>query len=141
MASVVARHHARDRFTLLLMATFAAVALSLAAVGVYGVLSHAVAQRAHEIGVRIALGARPAQVRALVMTQGLAVAGVGLAVGLGGALVLGRLLQSLVYGVSTHDAAVFAGVAVVLGTVVLIAAYLPARQATRVDALDVLRGE
>jgi putative ABC transport system permease protein len=141
MDAVLARHRARDRFTLLLMATFAGVALSLAAVGVYGVLSYAVTQRTHEIGVRMALGARPGQLRAEVIAEGLAVAGAGVAVGLGGALALGRVLQSLVYGVSTRDVTVFAGVALLLGAVVLAAASLPARRATRVHPLEALRGE
>src|SRR5205085_62471 len=127
MDAVLARHNARARFTLLLMATFAAVALSLAAVGVYGVLSYAVTQRTHEIGVRMALGARPAQLRAEVLRQGLAVAGVGLAAGLAGALALGRVLRSLLYGVGTRDLTVLAVVTVVLGAVVLAAASLPAR--------------
>jgi hypothetical protein len=141
MDTVVARHRARERFTLLLMATFASVALSLAAVGVYGVLSYVVTQRTHEIGVRMALGARPAQVRAIVLRQGLIVAGIGMGVGLAGAFALSRLLQTLAFGVSTRDPLVFVSVALVLGTVVVAAGYIPARRATRVDPLHALRTE
>ena len=140
MDAVLARHRARDQFTLLLMATFAAIALSLAAVGVYGVLSYAVTQRTHEIGVRMALGARPREVRALVVRQGLIVAGLGMLAGLGGAWALSRMLGSLVHGVSTRDPLVFAGVALVLAAVIGAAGYLPTRRATRVDPLEAMRG-
>ena len=139
--AVVARHRARDQFTLLLMVVFSAVALCLAAVGVYGVLSYTVTQRTHEIGVRVALGARPAQVRRIVMMRGVRVAGVGMLVGLSGAFGLSSLLQSLVFEVSTQDPTVFLAVPVVLGMVVLVAGYLPARRATKVDPLDALRSE
>jgi putative ABC transport system permease protein len=141
MHDVLARHRARDQFTLLLMATFAAIALSLAAVGVYGVLSYAVTQRTHEIGVRMALGAQVGQVRAIVLRQAIVVAGIGMIFGLVGALALSRLLESLVFGVGTRDPLVFAGVAITLSAVVLAAGYLPARRATRVDPLEALRGE
>jgi putative ABC transport system permease protein len=141
MDSVLGRHRARDQFTLLLMVVFAGVALCLAAVGVYGVLSYTVSQRTHEIGVRLALGARPAQVRGIVMARGAIVAGVGILFGLAGAFALSRLLESLVFGVSTKDPTVFVGVAVVLAVVVLAAGYVPARRATRVDPLEALRSE
>ena len=123
------------------MVVFAAVALSLAAVGVYGVLSYTVSQRTHEIGVRMALGARPGQVRAIIMGHGISVAGIGMIIGLAGAFGLSRLLESLVFGVSTQDPTVFVGVAVVLAFVVIAAGYVPARRATRVDPLDALRSE
>jgi putative ABC transport system permease protein len=141
MEAVVGRHRARDQFTLLLMAIFASIALCLAAVGVYGVLSYSVSQRTHEIGVRMALGARPAQVRGIVMAQGLVVAGVGAFVGLAGAFGLSNLLRSIVFEVSTHDPMVFVGVPLVLAAVVLAAGYVPARRATKVDPLDALRSE
>jgi len=141
MTDVLARHRARDRFTLLLMATFAAVALSLAAVGVYGVLAYAVTQRTHEIGVRMALGAHPGQVRAIVLGQAVRVAGAGMILGLGGALVASRLLDSLVFGISPRDPLVFFVVVLTLGAVVLAAGAIPARRATRVDPLEALRGE
>jgi putative ABC transport system permease protein len=138
---VVAQHRARERFTLLLMATFAAVALSLAAVGVYGVLSYAVTQRVHEIGVRMALGARPVQVRAAVLRHGLLIASLGMAAGLVAALGLSRALERLVFGVSPRDPLVFVTVVLVLGAVALAAGYVPARRATRVQPLEALRGE
>ncbi len=141
MFSVLGRHRARDQFTLLLMVVFAAVALCLAAVGVYGVLSYTVTQRTHEIGVRMALGARPAQVRGIVVVRGAAVAGIGMLFGLAGALALSRLLRSIVFEVSTDDPHVFAGVAIVLALVVLAAGYVPARRATKVDPVEALRSE
>lgn len=139
MDRVIARHQSRARFTMLLMGTFAAIALALAAVGVYGVLSYAVAQRTHEMGVRMALGAHPSHIRSIVLRQGLAIAGVGLAVGLGGALALSRVLASLAFGVSPRDPGVFVTVSVVLAVVVVVAGYVPARRATRVDPLESLR--
>jgi predicted permease len=141
MDAVIGRHRARDQFTLLLMAVFASVALTLAAVGIYGVLSYTVSQRTHEIGVRMALGARPGQVQAIVVGQGLLVGGIGMLIGIAGASAASRLLGSIVFEVSTQDPSVFAGMAAVLGTVVVAAAYLPARRATRVDPLDALRAE
>ncbi len=139
MEAVLARHLARERFTLVLMSVFAAIALSLAAVGVYGVLSYAVSQRTHEIGVRLALGALPAQVRGIILREGLAIGAIGTATGVAGALALGRVLQTLVFGTSPRDPLVFVAVTLVLGGVVVAASYLPARRATRADPLDALR--
>jgi putative ABC transport system permease protein len=139
MEAVLARHLARERFTLVLMAVFAAIALSLAAVGVYGVLSYAVSQRTHEIGVRLALGARPGQVRAIILREGVMAGAIGTAAGVVGALALSRLLRALVFGTSTSDPLVFVLVALVLGAVVVGASYVPARRATRADPLDALR--
>jgi predicted permease len=141
MEDVLAGHRARERFTLLLMTTFAVIALTLAAVGVYGVLSYAVTQRTHEIGVRMALGARPAQVRAIVLGQGLLPAGVGMIVGLGAAFVVSNVLGSLTFGVSPRDPLVFGTVTLVLGAVIVGAGYVPARRATSVDPLESLRGD
>ena len=139
MEDLLARHLARERFTLVLMGVFAAIALSLAAVGVYGVLSYAVSQRTHEIGVRLALGALPGQVRSLILREGVVIGAIGTATGVAGALVLSRVLRSLVFGTSTRDPIVFVAVALVLGGVVLAASYVPARRATRSDPLDTLR--
>ena len=139
MDSVLARHNARHRFTMLLMGTFAGVALCLAAVGLYGVLAYTVTQRTHEIGVRMALGAPPSRVHAIVMRQGLLVAGVGAMIGLAGALATSGLLQSLVFGVSARDPVVYAVVAFVFGAVAVVAGYAPARRATRVDPVVALR--
>jgi putative ABC transport system permease protein len=138
---VVAQHRARERFTLLLMATFAAVALSLAAVGVYGVLSYAVTQRVLEIGVRRGRGARPGQVRGAGVRPGALIAAAGMVAGLVAAVGLSRVLETLVFGVSPRDPLVFALVVLVLAGVVMVAGYVPARRATRVQPLEALRGE
>lgn len=139
MEEILAVHRARARFAMLLMGTFAVIALSLAAVGVYGVLSYAVTQRAHEIGVRMALGALPARIRSMVILQGLAIAGTGMVVGLAGALALSRVLETLAFGVSPRDPLVFVTVSLTLIVVVLLAAWIPARRATRLDPLESLR--
>jgi len=139
LQAVLARHLGRERFTLVLMGVFGAIALSLAAVGVYGVLSYAVSQRRHEIGVRLALGALPGQVRRIILREGAVIGAIGTVTGVAGALALSRVLQALVFGTSTRDPFVFAAVALVLLGVVLAASYLPARRATRSDPLDALR--
>ena len=141
MVDVMGREIAQERFAFMLMGIFATVALTLAAIGMYGVLAYSVSQRTQEIGIRMALGARSTQVRGIVVGQGLTVAAVGIGVGLVGALALSRLLQSLVFGVSVTDPTIIATVAGSLGTVALLAAYLPARRATRVDPMETLRNE
>ena len=141
MIDVMGREIAQERFALMLMAIFAAVALTLAAIGMYGVLAYSVSQRTQEIGIRMALGARSTQVRGIVVGQGIAVAAVGIGVGLVGAFALSQLLQSLVFGVSVTDPTIFATVTGSLGIVALLAAYLPARRATRVDPMEALRNE
>jgi ABC-type antimicrobial peptide transport system permease subunit len=123
----------------MLMTIFATVALSLAAVGVYGVLSYAVSQRAQEMGIRMAIGARPTQVRAGVLLHGLKVAATGLAIGIPAAIGLGGLLRSIVFDVSPSDPAVFIVVAALLVLATLTAAWIPASRATRADPLRVLR--
>jgi putative ABC transport system permease protein len=128
-------------FTLVLMSLFAAVALGLTSVGIYGVVSYSVARRVHEIGVRMALGARPSSVVGLVVRQGMGPVVLGLAVGFVAALALSRLLTKMLFGVSPHDPRTFVVVAVVLMAVALLASYLPARRATRVDPLTALRAE
>ena len=129
------------RLPMQLMSVFAFVALLLAAVGVYGVMAYSVAARTREIGVRVALGARPTDVFAMVVRQGLGTAIVGLTLGLLGAAALGRVLTSLLYGVRPTDGVTFAGVAGVLLLVVLAACLVPARRAIRVDPLEALRSE
>jgi putative ABC transport system permease protein len=124
---------------MLLLAFFGAVTLVLAAVGLYAIVAYSVSQRAHEIGVRITLGALPGDIRSLVLRQGAKLAAVGVAVGLAGALAGTRLLSSLLYGVSTTDPWILGGVAALLGAVSLLASYLPARRASRTDPMEALR--
>ena len=134
-----ARGTAEQRFTLTLVALFAVMALGLSALGVHGVLSYMVTQRTREIGIRMALGARPDRLRNLVVGQGLALSGIGIGLGLAGALGLSRLFASLLYDVPPRDPATFAGVAALLVAVAGLACYLPARAATRVDPTVALR--
>jgi len=141
MDEVVARATASPRLYLLLLGSFAAVALALAAVGIYGVMSYSVAQRRNEIGIRMALGARPADVLRLVMGEAMGVAVAGAAAGLAAALALTRLMSGLLYGVASTDPLTFAAVCAVLTAVALTATYVPARRAVRVDPLSALRAE
>jgi ABC-type antimicrobial peptide transport system permease subunit len=129
------------RFALFLVALFAGLALTLAAIGIYGVISYAVSQRSHEFGLRMALGARPADVQRLVVGQGLKLASMGVALGLLGALALGRVMWSLLFEVSATDPATFISVAAAAIAVAALACYLPARRATAVDPANALRSE
>jgi putative ABC transport system permease protein len=125
----------------ILLTAFGLLAMCLAAIGIYGVVSEAVNQRTREIGVRMALGADAEDVVRMVMRRCLALAVIGIAVGLGASLYLTRFLQSLLFGVKATDAAAFAGAGAVLLGVALFAAYLPARRASRIDPAAVLRSE
>jgi ABC-type antimicrobial peptide transport system permease subunit len=140
MAEVVNRGTSRERFALVLMGAFAAIALALAALGIYGVLAYAVRQRSTEIGIRIALGATAGQVRALVFGHAAAVVSLGIAAGLAGALVLGRWLDALAFGVAPSDPRILSASAVVLALVALGAASLPAHRATRVEPRVAMQG-
>ena len=132
---------ARRRLTMVLLVVFAALALALAAVGVYGVFSYTVSRRAQEIGIRMALGAGRGRVIGMVMRQALLLAGCGILAGLAGAAVLTRLMQKLLFGVTPWDPLTFASVAVLLAAVAAVAALVPGRRATRVDPLLALRSE
>ncbi len=129
------------RFAFFLVALFAALALTLAAIGIYGVISYAVSQRAHEFGLRMALGAQAADVRRLVLRQGVKLALAGVALGVLGALALGRVLWSLLYEVRAADPVTFASVSALALAVAALACYLPARRATAVDPAHALRSE
>jgi putative ABC transport system permease protein len=135
----LSRSSAARGFTMSLVGLFAAMALALAAIGVHGVLSYNVAQRTREIGIRVALGARPERVRRLVVGEGLALAGLGLAIGLAGALGLSRFFVSLLYGITPTDPVTFVAVSALLLLVAAAASYFPARWATRVDPNVALR--
>ncbi len=135
-ASLAAR-----RFQMLLLGIFAATALIMAAIGVYAVMAEVVVQRLHEIGIRMALGARPQDVLILVVRRGMRMTLAGLAIGLAGALALTRWMSSLLFGVSPTDPLTFAGVALILTGVSLLACYIPARRASRLDPLTAVRHE
>ena len=141
MTEMVAASLAQSRFKAVLLALFAGLALVLALVGVYGVVSYSVAQRAHEIGIRMALGAEGRQVLGLVIRQGMTQVLIGLALGLAGAWYASRFLAGQIYGLSATDPLTFVAVPLGLAAVALVANYLPARRATRVDPLDALRQE
>jgi len=132
---------AQPRFRTWLIGIFAALALLLAAIGVYGVMSYSVTQRISEIGIRVTMGAQPVDILRIIVGEGLRLALVGVAVGVVGGLLLTRLLQTFVFGVSTSDPATFGAVAVILTLVGAAASYFPARRATRVDPLVALRYE
>jgi putative ABC transport system permease protein len=141
MEEVVAGATASPRFYLLLLGSFAAAALVLAALGIYGVMSYSVAQRRNEIGIRMALGARPADVLRLVMNEAAGVVALGAAAGLLVAMFLARFMGGLLYGVGAADPITFAGVGGLLAAVALVATYVPARRAVGVDPLKALRAE
>ncbi|HJQ26850.1 MAG TPA: ABC transporter permease [Blastocatellia bacterium] len=138
---VMAASVGRARFNTLLLSLFAGLATLLAAVGIFGVMNYSVTLRTREIGIRMALGAQPSQVLMLVLKQGLLLTGVGIGIGLGGALLLTRLMSGLLFGVAATDPATFAAIVVLLAVISLIACYIPARRATRVDPLIGLRYE
>jgi putative ABC transport system permease protein len=137
----VAYNVADKRFLMLLMVVFAALALTITAIGLYGVVNYTVGRRTHEIGIRVALGARAGDVLKLVISQGMRLALTGVGVGLVASFALSRYVQSLLFGVSPTDTLTFTGVSALLCGVALLACYIPARRATKVDPLIALRHE
>ncbi|MDQ3743024.1 MAG: ABC transporter permease [Acidobacteriota bacterium] len=141
MEQIVSESIAPRQFNMLLLGLFAGIAVLLAAIGIYGVISYSVTQRTRELAIRVALGASPGDVMRLVVRQGLALTGVGLVIGTGLALVVGRLLQSQLLGASDADPLTFVGIPLLLTAVALLACYLPARRAAKVDPMIALRYE
>ncbi|HLV93778.1 MAG TPA: ABC transporter permease [Candidatus Acidoferrales bacterium] len=141
MDQIMDESMAGDRFTAFLFGGFAGIALLLAALGIYGVMSFAVAQRTHEIGLRMALGASAGRVVGLILREGMILALIGLALGLGGSYLVGRAMHSLFYDVGTMDVAAFSSVAALLMFSALLACYVPAHRAARVDPMQALREE
>jgi len=141
MTEVMADTVGRARFSTLLLGLFAGLATLLAAVGIFGVMNYSVTLRTREIGLRMALGAQPARVLMLVLRQGLVLTLIGIGIGLLGALALTRVMSSLLFGVNATDPATFAAIVPVLTVVSLVACYIPARRATRIDPLVALRYE
>jgi putative ABC transport system permease protein len=132
---------ASDRFTMILFGSFAAVALLLAAVGIYGVMAFTVVQREHEIGLRMALGATRGHVVSLILKEALLLAAIGLTLGLGGAYMVGRTLHSTLYGIGSMDFVATGVVALVLVTASMVASWVPARRAAAVQPMRALRSE
>ncbi len=141
MDDIVTRSVSKRRFEAVILAAFAGLALMLASIGIYGVTSFAVNRRSEEIGIRMSLGARPATMLRMILGQGMRWTAVGLAIGITGALLVTRLLRSLLFGVTSTDPTTFIGVVVLLAAVSLVANYIPARRALKVDPVAALRTE
>jgi len=141
MDAIVSTSVSRQRFNMWVMSVFGGCALLLAAIGIYGLMAYSVEQRTQEIGIRMALGAQAAQVRRMVIGQGMALALTGIVIGLAGAFGLARFITTFLFGVTAKDPAVFTAVPLILAVVSLIAVWLPARRASNVDPLTALRYE
>ena len=139
LEQVMSASVARPRLIMALLLVFASVGVVLGAIGVYGVIAYAVGERRREIGVRIALGAEPGRVAASVVARGVGYAGIGVAIGLGGAFAVTRVMRTLLFGVSATDPATFVGLSIALIGVAALASYLPARQAARTNPMVALR--
>jgi predicted permease len=139
MDEVVSRSTSRERFQMLLMSVFGGVALLLAAIGIYGLMAYSVEQRTQEIGIRMALGAEVANVRRMILRQGIALAAIGIVIGMGGAFALARQLRSFVFGVTVWDPLVFGTIPCLLAVTAVLAVWWPARRATEVDPAQALR--
>jgi putative ABC transport system permease protein len=141
MEEVISASTAPQRFEALLLGVFATLALALAVIGIYGVVSYSVGHRIHVIGIRMALGARQGDVLRMVLGGALRLALIGIAVGLGASLILARFLRSLLFAVGPTDPATLGAVSLVFACVALLASYIPARRATKVDPMEALRHE
>ena len=141
MDDVFSASVAKTRLVMLLFGVFSMFALLLASIGIYGVIAYSVAQRTHEIGIRLALGAQTRDVLRMIITQGMILALIGAGLGLAGAFAATRVMRRLLYGVSPTDPLIFVGVSLLLTVVALLACYIPARRATKVDPMIALRYE
>jgi putative ABC transport system permease protein len=141
MQQVVSESVSQPRLYTLLLGVFAAVAMILAAVGIYGVMNYLVTQRIHEIGIRMALGAQSSHIFRMIVGQGMLLVLIGVAVGLVTAFLLTRIMESLLFGVSARDLATFVGIPIVLAVVAFLSIYIPARRAMRVNPMVALRQE
>jgi putative ABC transport system permease protein len=141
LQEIVANSIATQRLAMILLSVFSSLALVLSAIGIYGVISYLTGQRTHEIGIRVALGASSSDVLRMILGEGMKISLLGVAIGLAAALGLTRLIAKLIYGVGASDPLTFAGVAVLLTGVALLACYIPARRAMRVDPMIALRYE
>jgi putative ABC transport system permease protein len=141
MDELISKSVGQRRLSMMLLSLFSGIALLLASVGIYGLMSYSVAQRSRELGVRIALGAARMDVLRLVLRQGMSLAATGIVIGVGAAFALGRLIESQLYGIHAGDPGTIAGVAALLGLTALAANLIPAWRATRVDPAVVLREE
>jgi putative ABC transport system permease protein len=139
MSDIVSQAVARQRFSMLLLGLFAGLALLLAAVGIYGVMSYSVVQRTREIGIRMALGAQKRDVLGMTLRHGLQLVAIGVVIGIAGAVGLTRLMASLLFGVSATDPGTFAAITIILAVVALLASYIPAMRSMKVDPVIALR--